>query len=148
LAYAVVGGKKSSIVVGKYDNSRELIQSTDHGGVGGKHPFHVLKKREGGKYRHDAFWIITVTEADYNAAVIDIVKFQEICTKWGFNETKKCYLAHVVVGGKKSSIVVGKYNSQFKLRQSTVHGGFGGNNTEVLDVLIEGPHGTQLVINK
>jgi len=81
LAYAVVSGKKSSIVVGKYNSQLELRQSTDHGGVDGKKLFDVLKKREGGKYRHDAFWICQVIEADYNAAVVDTVKFQEICTK-------------------------------------------------------------------
>ena len=38
---------------------------------------------------------------------------------------KKCYLAYVVVGGKKSSTVVGKYNSKKKLIQNTANGGVG-----------------------
>ena len=33
----------------------------------------MLKKNEGGTYRRDAFWVCEVTEADYNAAVVDTV---------------------------------------------------------------------------
>ena len=86
LAYAVVGGKKSSTVVGKYNSKKKLIQSTANGGVGRRQLDleKELKKKEGGKHRRDAFWVCVVTDAEYNAAVVDTVKYQEICTKWRF----------------------------------------------------------------
>ena len=88
MVYAVVGGKKLSIVVGKYDDAKTLSRSTDKGGVSGRSQDlnDVLRKRGGGKYRRDAFWICKVTKADHNATVVDTVKYQEICTKWCLNE--------------------------------------------------------------
>ena len=59
MAYAVVGGKKSSTVVGKYNSKKKLIQSTANGGVGHRQLDleKELKKKEGGKHGRDAFWV-------------------------------------------------------------------------------------------
>jgi len=64
---AVVGGKKSSTVVAKYNTKVKLMQRTANGGVGGRKSDleDVLKKKEGGKYCCDAFWVCAVTNADY-----------------------------------------------------------------------------------
>jgi len=86
LAFAVDDGKKSTIVVGKYESHLSMAKPTADGGVGGRwDDLRKLLRNGGGKWRHGAFYnMVTVAYKEYNAAIMNTAKFEEICIKWDF----------------------------------------------------------------
>ena len=135
IAFAVEDDKQSSIVVGKYDNLSTLQRCIEEGGVGGKSSemSTVVKKNGGGKWRQGAFWIKKVSYEEWEAAVVNTAKFDEICVN--FELEQQFYIVFAVEDDKQSSIVVGEYDNFKSIHKRTHEGGVGGSAANLLKVV-------------
>jgi len=127
-AFAMEDGMQSNIVVRKFKGFAKMMRkSIKEGGIGGEGGAlgKVVRKSGGGKWRHGAFWVKRVSRIEYDAAVVDTAKFEEICVK--FEVKQHFYIAFDVKDGKQSNVVVGKYETVKKMHKPLKEGGVAGD---------------------